>query len=211
MRPNNRVPLLGLTAATFVFTVILVFAARPTWTVAVVGMLGASVAAVGSVGITASATSFRRIRAQPRVEPEPRAQTAQAEPRVEPEPRAQTAQTEPRVEPEPRAQTAQTEPRVEPERQARAQQQAPQPQQRAQAPRLPGPPLRPEQQLTYLENERQQILRDLERLAQEERRRGRLTREQAQFRERLRQGLSGAEQRIAELERGQGAGPAETS
>jgi hypothetical protein len=196
MRPNNRVPLLGLTAATFVFTVILVFAARPTWTVAVVGMLGASVAAVGSVGITASATSFRRIRAQPRVEPEPRAQTAQAEPRVEPEPRAQTAQPEPRVEPE---------------RQARAQQQAPQPQQRAQAPRLPGPPLRPEQQLTYLENERQQILRDLERLAQEERRRGRLTREQAQFRERLRQGLSGAEQRIAELERGQGAGPAETS
>jgi TolA-binding protein len=81
--PDNRRSLLRLTVATAVFTVVLVYFARPPWRVVAVAVASASLAAVGSVGITASATWFRRWRERRRL---PRQERLEEQPIQEQQP-----------------------------------------------------------------------------------------------------------------------------
>jgi hypothetical protein len=187
-RPDNRGLLLALTAVAALLTVMLVLVSRPPVRVVALAVVGAGLAAAGSVGVGASATAFRRWRA-----------AARARPTVRPAQRTTTVGRTETTVAGTAAEAGQTrvgQPRAEPG-QARAEPQ----QARVGLPRVDPQRLGPEQQLELAEAEYRQIQRDLRRLADKERH-GTLTEQEAEFRQRLQEGLHGTERRIQELRRG---------
>ena len=97
--PDNRRLLLGLTAATVVLTILLIYVARPSGSAVALAVVSAGLAAAGSAGITASATSFRRLRERRARE---RGRESSVQRWAEPQRQAEPQPTQPQLPPEQR-------------------------------------------------------------------------------------------------------------